>query len=61
VRNFSFNAVNLRWNWSCADSGSSLFVGCFAIKSVCGDGYVDEDTERCENCPDDLKDICVDD
>ena len=60
VRNFSFNAVKLRWNWSCVDSGSNLSVDCFAVKSVCWDGYVWWG-KVCENCSEDLKDICLSD
>ena len=59
AKKFVFDVENVGWSWICIDETSQNFVKCIAQKSICWD-FVVWDDEYCFNCPEDLKDICVD-
>ena len=56
---YNYNPIKLRWTWSCKNEETGIFMECVATRPYCWNGNVDK-WETCENCPQDLKERCID-
>jgi len=56
---FAYNSTLFEWSWICIYNNTNNYIKCKAKNSVCWDNNIWE-WEDCKNCPNDLKDICID-